>query len=254
MPGTDQLRPVVQAEDYGKRLGQVTLTFDPATGTVTAADAELVDVVGVAAGPGGRRRSWRTAKIRRRGAGPAAARLDHRGHHAGVQRPATRTGARSRCSATSSPTCSSPAPGTPGRGGAQIAFMNPGGLRADLLYAPDGVVTYAEAFAVQPFANDVVTQDATPVPRSSRCWRSSGSRTGASRPVLWLGVSKGFNYTYDPEAPQGSRITSMTLNGTPIDPAGSVPGDGELVPRRRRGQLHHPGRGHRPGRPPATTT
>ena len=44
---------------------------------------------------------------------------------------------------------------------------------------------------------------------------------GASRPLLWLGVSKGFSYTYDPEAPKGSRITSMSLNGTPISPTGS---------------------------------
>ena len=40
--------------------------------------------------------------------------------------------------------------------GADVAFMNPGGLRADLLFAEsagegDGVVTFGEAFTVQPF-------------------------------------------------------------------------------------------------------
>src|SRR4029079_8876537 len=51
--------------------------------------------------------------------------------------------------------------------GSQLAFMNPGGIRASLTYASstagegDGVVTYGEAFTVQPFNNLVVTQDMT---------------------------------------------------------------------------------------------
>jgi 5'-nucleotidase len=45
------------------------------------------------------------------------------------------------------------------KGGAVVAFMNPGGIRTDLAYAGsaagegDGNVTYGEAFAVQPFGN-----------------------------------------------------------------------------------------------------
>ncbi|MGY1704363.1 bifunctional metallophosphatase/5'-nucleotidase [Geodermatophilus sp. SYSU D00697] len=42
--------------------------------------------------------------------------------------------------------------------GAVAAFMNPGGVRADL---PAGEVTYEEAFTVQPFANNLVTLDLT---------------------------------------------------------------------------------------------
>jgi 5'-nucleotidase len=44
-------------------------------------------------------------------------------------------------------------------GGAQIAFMNPGGIRADLTFSQisggeqPGEVTYGEAFAVQPCGN-----------------------------------------------------------------------------------------------------
>ncbi|MCP3783694.1 bifunctional metallophosphatase/5'-nucleotidase [Micromonospora sp. A3M-1-15] len=41
---------------------------------------------------------------------------------------------------------------------AVAAFMNPGGVRADLDAGP---VTYAEAFTVQPFANNLVTLDLT---------------------------------------------------------------------------------------------
>ena len=55
------------------------------------------------------------------------------------------------------------------RGDADIALMNPGGVRADLTFASstkaagegDGVVTYGEAFSVQPFNNIVVTNTFT---------------------------------------------------------------------------------------------
>ena len=46
-------------------------------------------------------------------------------------------------------------------------------------------------------------------------WQPAGS----ARPFLKLGVSEGLVYTYDPAAAQGSRVTSITLNGTAIDPA-----------------------------------
>ncbi|MDH5373854.1 MAG: bifunctional metallophosphatase/5'-nucleotidase, partial [Acidimicrobiia bacterium] len=47
--------------------------------------------------------------------------------------------------------------------GAEVAFMNPGGVRSDLTYASspdgegDGVVTYGEAFTFQPFGNTALT-------------------------------------------------------------------------------------------------
>ena len=54
----------------------------------------------------------------------------------------------------------------PQLGGAVAAFMNPGGIRTDLLFAPSGVeapgeVTYEEAFTVQPFGNSLVTMTLT---------------------------------------------------------------------------------------------
>ncbi|MEV4666489.1 ExeM/NucH family extracellular endonuclease [Microbacterium sp. LWO12-1.2] len=108
--------------------------------------------------------------------------------------------------------------------GADIALMNPGGIRANLTYAsagasdPDGNVTYREAATVQPFANTLVTLTLTGAQLKSvleEQWQPAGS----ARPFLKLGVSEGLVYTYDPAAAQGSRITSITLNGTAIDPA-----------------------------------
>ena len=53
-------------------------------------------------------------------------------------------------------------------GGAQLAFMNPGGIRADMLTTDVssggeaiGEVTYGEAFLVQPFGNSLVTKTMT---------------------------------------------------------------------------------------------
>ena len=111
--------------------------------------------------------------------------------------------------------------------GADIALMNPGGLRADLTYAssgaesdPDGNVTYREAATVQPFANTLVTLQLTGAQLKS-VLEEQWQPAGASRPFLKLGVSEGLSYTYDPNAAQGERITSITLNGEPIDPAAS---------------------------------
>lgn len=107
--------------------------------------------------------------------------------------------------------------------GADIALMNPGGLRANLTYAssgasdPAGNVTYREAATVQPFANTLVTMTLTGAELKSvleEQWQPAGS----ARPFLKLGVSEGLVYTYDPTAAQGSRITSITLDGTPVDP------------------------------------
>ncbi|GIJ29618.1 multifunctional nuclease/2',3'-cyclic-nucleotide 2'-phosphodiesterase/5'-nucleotidase/3'-nucleotidase [Micromonospora qiuiae] len=218
VPGTDKLRPVVQAEDYGKRLGKVTLTYDPESGSVTNADASLVDVVGAPQDPA-------VAEI----VAAAKVRAEELGKQklgeitADIRRAYTDGNEdRGKESALGNFIADVQLAGTAdaGRGGAQIAFMNPGGLRADLLYRTDGTVTYADAFAVQPFANDVVTKTYTGA-QIKQALEQQWQPAGASRPVLWLGVSKGFTYTYDPTAAQGSRITSMKLNGTPIDPAGS---------------------------------
>ncbi|MCI1017469.1 ExeM/NucH family extracellular endonuclease [Microbacterium sp. C5A9] len=108
--------------------------------------------------------------------------------------------------------------------GADIALMNPGGIRANLAYAssnandPNGNVTYREAATVQPFANTLVTLTLTGAQLKSvleEQWQPAGS----ARPFLKLGVSEGLVYTYDPAAAQGSRVTSITLDGTAIDPA-----------------------------------
>ncbi|MGL5928322.1 MAG: bifunctional metallophosphatase/5'-nucleotidase [Dermatophilaceae bacterium] len=110
-------------------------------------------------------------------------------------------------------------------GGAQIAFQNIGGTRASLRYdqigagEQPGQVTYAEAFAVLPFGNRVVSVEMTGAQIEEALEQQyQPVPARGSRPMLALGVSSGFIYTWDAAQPQGSRVVpgSMSLNGTPI--------------------------------------
>lgn len=103
---------------------------------------------------------------------------------------------------------------------AQIAFMNPGGLRSDMVFAPDGVLTYKEAAVVQPFANTLVLTTLTGA-QVKEVLEQQWQPATAQRPFLKLGVSKGLAYTFDPLRAAGSRVTQITLDGAPIDPAAS---------------------------------
>jgi 5'-nucleotidase len=108
--------------------------------------------------------------------------------------------------------------------GAQIALMNPGGIRSSLIYANSpggeapGQVTYGEAFTVQPFNNLVVTQTFTGAQIKDVLEQQFPVVNGVTT-LRILQVSAGFTYTYDSTAPAGSRISNIALNGTPIDPA-----------------------------------
>jgi 5'-nucleotidase len=110
-------------------------------------------------------------------------------------------------------------------GGAQIAFMNPGGVRADLVYeaapeeAADGIVTYGEAFTVQPFGNSLVVMTLTGAQIEALLEQQFVE--GFDPKILQ--VSAGFTYTYSEGAPVGDKIepSSILLDGEVVDPAQS---------------------------------
>lgn len=115
---------------------------------------------------------------------------------------------------------------SPERGGAEIGVVNPGGLRAELYYGDDGVITYAEANAVLPFVNNLFTTSLTGAQFKQvleQQWQTAALPTdpAPSRPYLQLGLSDNVTYTFDASRPQGERITSITVDGAPIDPAAS---------------------------------
>jgi 5'-nucleotidase len=100
--------------------------------------------------------------------------------------------------------------------GSQIAFMNSGGIRNDLIYASspagegDGNVTYGEAFAVQPFGNSLVTMTLTGGQIKALLEQQFTGGNGI------LQVSAGFSYTYTVSAAAGSKVSNIMLNGSPV--------------------------------------
>ncbi len=110
--------------------------------------------------------------------------------------------------------------------GAKIAFMNPGGVRSDLLVnkspageAP-GQITYREAFDVQPFSNILQTFDMTGAQIDSLLEQQWVAGRAGGRDVLRLGISNGFTYSWSQSAPFGSKVdpTTIRLNGVTLDP------------------------------------
>ncbi len=219
VPGTSQTRPIVQAEDYGEKLGRVVLTYDPATRSVTKSTAELLPVTGYPANAEVAAivtaAKAKATELGRQPLGKITADIT-RAYTNGVEDRGKESVLGNFIADVQLAQTSAP-----GRGGAQIAVMNPGGLRADLRFTGDGTITYADAFAVQPFSNDVVTQTLTGA-QIKQVLEQQWQPAGASRPVLHLGVSKGLTYSYDVNQPAGSRIIASTLklNGVTLDPAG----------------------------------
>lgn len=100
--------------------------------------------------------------------------------------------------------------------GAQIAFMNPFGVRAPLTPGAGGALTFGDIYAVQPFNNSLVTQSLTGAELKALLEQGFDA-TGPEQALI---PSAGFSYSYDKSRPVGQRIVAMELNGQPIDPAG----------------------------------
>ncbi|MFI1935256.1 bifunctional metallophosphatase/5'-nucleotidase [Streptomyces sp. NPDC020330] len=108
------------------------------------------------------------------------------------------------------------------KGGAEVAFMNPGGIRADLVHKAsgsegDGVVTYGEAFTVQPFTNMMNVVDLTGAQLVTALQQQVSGANEAGPKILQ--VSRGLTYTLDLTKSGADRVVadSIKLNGEAID-------------------------------------
>jgi len=105
----------------------------------------------------------------------------------------------------------------PASGGAVVAMTNPGGIRTDLLYTQIsggeavGEVTYAEAFAVQPFSNTLVTMSLTGAQLKAVLEQQAAA-------AKTLQISASLTYTWTKSAP-GSKVSNLMINGVAVDPA-----------------------------------
>ncbi|MGQ0698668.1 MAG: 5'-nucleotidase C-terminal domain-containing protein [Panacagrimonas sp.] len=110
-------------------------------------------------------------------------------------------------------------------GGALVAFMNPGGIRTDILFSQIsggeaiGQVTYGESFTVQPFGNSLTTMTLTGAQIDTLLEQQFDNPTAGQMRILQ--VSRGFAYTWDAAMPVGNRVaaSSIRIGGVPVDPA-----------------------------------
>lgn len=99
--------------------------------------------------------------------------------------------------------------------GAEVAFMNPGGIRVPIDYVGDGGVTYSALYAVQPFGNHLVTMTLSGkevLQLLEQQWSVNGLRR--------LQISKGSGFAWNPNQPEGARIVrdSVVINGQRLQP------------------------------------
>ncbi|HEY6086624.1 MAG TPA: bifunctional metallophosphatase/5'-nucleotidase [Burkholderiaceae bacterium] len=207
-------RLVTSADKYGTVVSEIDLVLDPKSGDVTSARAENLIV-----------RTDRFAKdaaqtrlieAHEQLAAPLAKRIIGR-----ISAPLTRDENPAGESAVGQVVADAHLAATRAAadGGAQIALMNPGGLRANLSPSAEGAVRYEDLFAVQPFYNNLVTITLTGAQLQQLLEQQWLNQT---RPRI-LQVSRGFGYTWDNSRQVGQRVVpgSVTLDGKPIDPSAS---------------------------------
>lgn len=223
VPGSDRTRPVLQTGSYGENIGQVRLWIDPVTGSVNDYDVRNVarttsaDATLTAAYP-------RVAAVKTI-VDAALAQADVVGNQqvGSVTADVTTAFASGKRDDRSSQSTLGnlvadalvASLSSADRGGAEIGLVNPGGLRNELYYGEDGVITYAEANAVLPFVNNLWTTTLTGA-QFKATLEQQWQPESASRPYLQLGVSENVFYTYDASRAKGDRITGIWIDGQPI--------------------------------------
>ncbi|WP_018157293.1 bifunctional metallophosphatase/5'-nucleotidase [Demetria terragena] len=222
-PASTGTRPVIQTDFYASHLGQLTLGYDPARDEVTQYSMTNREVTEPTEACKADPRYTATAKI--------VDTANKRAEQIGKEKIGTKTAPitralnddgtpdnRMRESRLSNLIAQSyvESINKPGRpGGVDIGVMNPGGVRADL-GGNDEAITYADAATIMPFNNTIVTKDLTGA-QIKQVLEEQWQPEGSSRPFLKLGLSENVTYTYDPNAGDGKRITTVMVDGKELD-------------------------------------
>jgi 5'-nucleotidase len=229
-------RLITSASSFGRILTDLTLTIDDRTGELVQAAAENVIVEnalnapapGVTRIPDPSREDPQVQAVVEQyvaAAAPLANRVIGR-----IQGDLTRTGSPLGESALGDVIADAQFAATQpaNLGGAQLAFMNPGGIRADLRVndissggeAP-GEVTYGEAFTVQPFGNSLVTKTMTgDMLRRLLEQQFVGCAVPTTNRILQ--VSSSFRYEQNPSAADcAGKIGRMFVGGVEVAPTDS---------------------------------
>lgn len=116
----------------------------------------------------------------------------------------------------------------PSAGGADLAWINPGGVRADLLFAPTrdqaegpirpGEVTFGDLFTVQPFGNALVTMTLTGAQLEAVLESQFGTPQSPRDTPKLLQASHTLSYTIVASGPPGDRVRDITIKGRALEP------------------------------------
>jgi 5'-nucleotidase len=203
-----QSRPMIQGASYGRLVSEIDLTLDRRTDDVVRSHTIAQNHVVTRDVPKDPRATALVEKyqalsapIANRAVGTTTGPITATTNAAGESSIGDLI-ADAQLAATSSPAT----------GGAQIAFMNPGGIRNNFDAGP---VTYAEAFAVQPFNNNLVTMTLTGAQIKNLLAQQFNNPNPGERRILQ--VSAGFTYTYSWSGSGSATITDVRLNGTPLE-------------------------------------
>lgn len=219
--------PIIQGSSFGKLVSVVDLMLDPATGDVARGsvraqnqpvpnDTNTAEVAAKFPPPAPRADVAALVKIYADLAAPKAQRqigsitaaID-RTPSPGGDHPAGSLIADAQLASTRSS----------GLGDAVIAFMNPGGVRANFTFTDAGAVTFGQAFTVQPFGNSLVTMTLTGAQIDALLEQQFAAANATSPRILQ--PSQGFTYAWSASAPAGAKVdaASIRLNGQPVVPA-----------------------------------
>lgn len=113
-------------------------------------------------------------------------------------------------------------------GGAEIAWINPGGVRADLLFAPTrdaaegplrpGEVTFGDLFTIQPFGNALITMTLTGAQIKEVLESQFGTPDAPRDTPKILQISHTLSYRIAASGPPGDRVRDITIKGRPLEP------------------------------------
>lgn len=229
-----RLVPVTSASAFGRVLTDVDLTLDPRSRDIVAVSPtnRLVDrsnpailpdatVAGIVNGY-----NALVSPIASRVVGSITGELPATATDAACNMPAGELIADAQLAATAAANF----------GGAQIAFMNRGGVRSPgftFASSPtgegDGNITYGEAFTVQPFGNSLVTMTLSAQDLKNLLEQQfAGCRGQGAATTRLLVPSAGLRYIWDGAQACDARIRNLTLtrNGSTevlVDANGTLP-------------------------------
>jgi 5'-nucleotidase len=183
---------VTQAYSYGVAFAQIELQVNPKTRDVVAKSARIVPTwADVAPGQPGDEDAGKLAKAAQSLVAAKVSRVVGL-----LQQPMRRTVSAAGESALGDMVADAQREATQ----ADIALMNPGGLRSDL---PAGAVTWGDILTVHPFANHLVTLDMTGRQLMGLLEEQWPGESGASTRIL---KTSGLYYSWDSTRPAGTHI------------------------------------------------